>query len=367
MSDYEPKGPLFQHVPSNEESWFYFLNWLTMDPKSAQSNYLFLFLGIRGISEVRILDTKRGTWIRVVAKTFLERLEPETGSWTPQSEEYLLDFDFGGERFSDRKDETLLSYPQSKRIRLLFDPCESGDYTSTAASENCSYGAERKFGATAICPILVDMGDPAHRLFEGSIRWMASEAKKEHTEHMGDSAICFARFINDVFRKTVHKAFGQYASVHASIVDAHTANVRFVFCQETDMDEFFDGPPLGVEVSGAFDISLLNSEIEPYLYLDFYWMLEDDPTPGEGTEIKTKEIIAYARDAITGQSRLKPTTFEPTKECTPFTVCDPYLPDFSTKKGRDRFIGHLLIMGLQTIEAFKKASERRHEKKGATE
>lgn len=335
----------FRHIPTSEETWLYFLDWLKIDPKSLQSNRLFQFLEIQDVNDVRIFDTYGRNHIRA---------NIQMGSSARQGEEYLLDLFFGENEETDCKEDILLAYPQNRRIKLLFDPCEMGDYTQIAVSSNCTYGSERRCGAVALCPFLAQGDHPAHRLFEGSIRWIANEARKEPIEHMGSSAVTLAKFINSHFNATMREAFGRQSSAFAEIIDAETVHVRCVYCQVEDMGEFFDGHPYGVEICGDFDISMSNPAFEIYLSLDYYWMLDDDPIPGETMEAKTHEILEYARKVVKGQSKIKSICIEPVTAYTPFAVCEAYNPVFATEEGRIDFIRYLIEVGRQIANGFSK-------------
>lgn len=365
MTDNKTNLPMFCHIPTPDEARLYFHDLLSMNPRSAQVHYLCLFLGIHGINQIQILPYKGGDRIRFLTKTYLQVLEPGSKTWKEIREEYLVDLVL--ERFTDDDDidETFLSISQEHRMRLFFKPCERGEggkASNTAASEECLYGIEGYFGAAAFYPYMVPTENPAHLLFEGSMRWMAAEASKNTLEHMGDSAICLARFIDTDFLKMIRDAFGEYAHAHAEILDANTARVHISLPLDDDMHEFFVGSSLGVDVGMAFHISLLKPEFPAFLYLDFY-SISDDEWP----DIKVNEIHAYAKEAIRDQPRWKPIDINPVDENTPFAVCDPYAPDFLSKKGRTQFVGHLLVLARQAVEGFKKAAERRTAEKKAVE
>ena len=336
--------PLYRHIPTPEESYFYFVDWLSLEPVLPESKALFQLLGIEGVIEVRLLKTRRGHLIRALVKTESKKERTQ--------ETIRLDFIFQRPASFCRYDKIEPECSYDRRLKINIDPRFPGvrdRELTTQADELIEY---RRFGAVGICPILMNLGNPAHRLYEGSIRWMAAESEIDPTKCAGESSIVFAKFINDHFDDLLRVAFGPSVGATAFVIDADTVKVNLHLAQRYDLDEYFDSTPMSVEVLGSFDICLAHPEIEFSLRLDYSWMMDEDPVPGERLKIKVKELREYMQGKLEGKPYFRPIDPLPIDEFTPFATSMMRPIDLSMEKGIERFEAYLFLMAQRTIETF---------------
>ena len=336
--------PIYRHIPTPEESYFYFADWLSLDPNLPESKALFQLLGIEDVVEVHLLKMRRGHSIKALVKTEAKK--------EGNRETIRLDFIFDRSASFYRYNKIEPECSCDRRLKIKFDPRFPSVRDHDLWTEDNELIEYKRFGVVDICPILMNLGNPAHRLYEGSIRWMAAESEKDPAKCAGDSSLVFAKFINDHFDDLLRDAFGPSVGAAAFVIDADTVKVNLHLAQRYDLDEYFDSTPMSVEVMGSFDICLAHPEIEYSLRLDYSWMMDEDPAPGERIKIKAKELREYMQGKLEGKPYFRPIDPLPIDEFTPFATSMIRPIDLSTEKGIERFEAYLFLMAQRTIETF---------------
>ena len=354
----------FHRLPTPEECRDYFVALLSRGPQNPAVYLFFLRMGIEGIADIKPIDSPDENIYRVLATSDYTLVTHNPKTEKHVIETYLVDFDFGPASLLE-PDDGVEDIPFDKRIRFWFDPSdinESEDFVQEEEEGRAFYHLDCVFGLKTIADILSFFeDDPIDAEFEGLIRYLAVEIKKDPSECFGESAVAFAKFVNEELLKHIRKELGSYAHAHAYLLDPQTARASFVLLQDVSLNESFGGDPLNTEVYVEFDYSPDNLVVTPNLFIGY--SVYGTP-PGPALHIKNEDIGRFFKKAFLDAPSLHVVGPIRLDERIPFAIADPIPSVLDSKQAREVFLIYLFDLFKEVVEAVNKAEKELLSNKG---
>ena len=352
----------FHRLPTPEECRDYFVALLSRGPQNPAVYLLFLRMGIEGIADIKPIDSPDKNIYRVLATSDYTLITHNPKTEKHVIETYLVDFDFGPASLLG-PDDGMKDIPFDKRIRFWFDPSDIDEPKDFIYEEGvCGYHLDCVFGLERMADILSFFeDDPIDAEFESLIRYLAVEIKKDPSECFGESAVAFAKFVNEELLKHIRKELGSYAHAHAYLLDLQTARAAFVLLQDVALNEAFGGDPLNVDVIVEFDYSPDKIAVTPSLFIDYS---DFGVPPGSAVHIKNTDIGRFFQKAFLDVPSLHVVGPIRWDEHIPFAIADPIPSILDSKQAREDFLIYLFDLFKEVVEVIKKAEKELLSNKG---